>query len=109
MNGWWLSEARRIGGEIRGFSPKACAFGNIHRRVLKLFGVLEGLQAAGLIHFAHAAQGIEFRRPLKTSPVLEQVLHDYRKEVPFIGDDVVMYKEIHKTVAFLKRMKVDNL
>ena len=23
MNGWWLSEARRIGGEIRGFSPKA--------------------------------------------------------------------------------------
>ena len=26
-----------------------------------------------------------------------------------IGDDVVMYKEIHKTVAFLKRMKIDNL
>ena len=23
MNGWWLSEPRRIGGEIRGFSPKA--------------------------------------------------------------------------------------
>ena len=23
MNGWWLSETRRIGGEIRGFSPKA--------------------------------------------------------------------------------------
>ena len=23
VNGWWLSEARRIGGEIRGFSPKA--------------------------------------------------------------------------------------
>ena len=38
----------------------------------------------------NAAQGIEFRRPLKTSPVLEQVLHDYRKEVPFIGDDVVI-------------------
>ena len=75
----------------------------------KLYKVMNNLELILAIELMNAAQGIEFRRPLKTSPVLEQILHDYRKEVPFISDDVVMYKEIHKTVAFLKRMKVDNL
>ena len=28
-----------------------------------------------------------------------------RKEVPFVKDDIVMYKEIHKTVAFLNRTR----
>jgi histidine ammonia-lyase len=55
----------------------------------------------------NAAQGIDFRRPLKTSPLLESFLHAYRKEVPFVKDDIVMYKEIHKTVAFLKRTKLE--
>ena len=45
-------------------------------------------------------RGIEFRRPAKTSPILERYLAAYRKEVPFVKDDIVMYKEIHKTVAF---------
>ena len=59
------------------------------------------------IELMNAAQGIEFRRPLKTSPVLERFLANYRKEVPFVKDDIVMYKEIHKTVAFLNRTKFD--
>ena len=50
---------------------------------------------------------IDFRRPLKTSPLLEHFLHTCRKEVPFVKDDIVMYKEIHKTVAFLKRTKFE--
>ena len=45
--------------------------------------------------------------PQKTSPVLERFLHAYRKEVPFVKDDIVMYKEIHKTVAFLKRTQIE--
>ena len=38
---------------------------------------------------------------------IEKFLSVYRKEVPFIREDIVMYKEIHKTVAFLKRHQVD--
>ena len=30
-------------------------------------------------------------------------LKAYRKEVPFIGEDIIMYPEIHRTVAFLRR------
>ena len=39
--------------------------------------------------------------------LVEGFLREYRKEVPFVKDDIVMYKEIHKTVAFLSRTKFD--
>jgi histidine ammonia-lyase len=73
----------------------------------KLFKVLNNLELIYAIELMNAAQGMDFRRPLKTSPVLEHFLTEYRKEVPFIKDDVIMYKEIHKTVAFLTRISYD--
>lgn len=73
----------------------------------KLFKVLNNLEHIYAIELMNAAQGIDFRRPLKTSPVLEEFLYEYRKEVPFIKDDIIMYKEIHKTVAFLNRTSFD--
>ena len=55
----------------------------------------------------NGAQAFEFRRPEKSSPIIEKFLTMYRKEVPFIKDDIVMYKEINKTVAFLKRTQIE--
>ena len=55
---------------------------------------MDNLEHILAIELMNAAQGIDFRRPLKTSPVLERFLHAYRKEVPFVKDDIVMYKEI---------------
>ena len=73
----------------------------------KLFRIMDNLDHILAIELMNAAQGIEFRRPLKTSPLLERFLKEYRKEVPFVQDDIVMYKEIHKTVAFLNRTRFD--
>ena len=73
----------------------------------KLYKVMDNLEHILAIELMNAAQGIDFRRPLKTSPLLESFLNAYRKEVPFVKDDIVMYKEIHKTVAFLKRTKLE--
>ncbi len=73
----------------------------------KLHRVMDNLDHILAIELMNAAQGIDFRRPLKTSPLLERLLRDYRREVPFVQDDIVMYKEIHKTVAFLSRTKFD--
>jgi len=73
----------------------------------KLFRVLNNLEHIYAIELMNAAQGIDFRKPVKTSPILEKFLSEYRKEVPFIKDDVIMYKEIHKTVAFLNRISFD--
>ena len=69
----------------------------------KLFKVMDNLDHILAIELMNAAQGMEFRRPARTSPVLEKFLRDFRKEVPFIADDIVMYTEIHRTVAFLRR------
>ena len=69
----------------------------------KLFRIMDNLSHILAIELMNAAQGIEFRRPAKSSPILENFLKSYRKEVSFVKDDIVMYKEIHKTVAFLNR------
>lgn len=53
------------------------------------------------IELYNAAQAMDFRRPLKTSPFLEEFLSDYRKDVKFVQQDVLMYKGINKTVEFL--------
>lgn len=73
----------------------------------KLYKVMDNLEFILSIELMNAAQAIEFRRPEKTSPILEKFLAKYRKEVPFVKDDIVMYKEINKTVAFLKRTQVE--
>ena len=62
----------------------------------KLYRIMDNLEHILAIELMNAAQGIDFRRPAKTSPVLERFLHEYRKEVPFVKEDIVMYKEIHK-------------
>lgn len=73
----------------------------------KLYKVMDNLDHILAIELMNAAQGIDFRRPLKSSPIIEKFLGKYRNEVPFIKEDIVMYKEIHKTVAFLKRHPVN--
>ncbi len=73
----------------------------------KLFKIMDNLDHIFAIELMNAAQGIDFRRPLKTSPILEEFLKEYRKEIAFVNDDIVMYKEIHKTVAFLNRKSFD--
>ncbi len=74
---------------------------------IKLFKIMDNLDHILAIELMNAAQGIDFRRPAKSSPILEKFLKDYRKEVPFIEDDIVMYTEIHRTVAFIRRTDFD--
>ena len=74
---------------------------------IKIFKVMDNLNHILAIELMNAAQGIDFRRPAKTSPILENFLKEYRKEVAFVNDDIVMYKEIHKTVAFLNRISLE--
>ncbi|WP_372950225.1 aromatic amino acid lyase, partial [Mariniphaga sp.] len=61
------------------------------------------------IELYNAAQAMEFRRPLKTSPYLEKFLKEYRKEVTFVEHDVLMYEGINKTIKFLNITKYKRL
>jgi len=53
----------------------------------------------------NAAQALEFRRPLKTSPYLEEFLEKYRKLVPFVEHDKFMHDEIEKSITFLQEVE----
>jgi histidine ammonia-lyase len=53
-----------------------------------------------------AIQALEFRRPLRSSPVIEKLVEAFRKEIPFINDDRVMYGEIAKSIEFVKKYRI---
>lgn len=73
----------------------------------KLHKIIANLQYIAGIELMNAAQALDFRRPLKSSPYIEKVMTEYRKHVPFVEDDVVMADYIAKTMAFLNEFDVN--
>ena len=71
----------------------------------KLYRVVNNTERVLAIELFNAAQALDFRRPLKTSPALEKWHAEYRHEVPFIENDVVMYPLIEKSIEFLQRQR----
>lgn len=53
------------------------------------------------IELFNAAQALEFRRPLRSSPLIEDWVVRYRRLVPFVVNDTVMYPLIEKSVEFV--------
>ena len=68
----------------------------------KLCRVVRNTERVLAIELFNAAQALEFRRPAKTSPVLEEWVKEYRKVVPFIENDQVMYPHIEASVEFIR-------
>lgn len=68
----------------------------------KCYRIVNNVEKILAIELMNAAQALEFRRPLKTSPVLEEFVAEYRKYVNFIEDDQVMYVHINNSVKFLQ-------
>ena len=54
------------------------------------------------IELFNAAQALDFRRPLKSSQAVQRVRDEYRKVVPFIINDEVMYPYIKDSIDFLE-------
>ena len=70
---------------------------------IKLYKVVMNTERVLAIELLNAAQALEFRRPLKSSPEIERIHAEFRKEVPFVEDDVLMYPLIAKAVEFLRK------
>ncbi len=68
----------------------------------KLARVVDNTERILAIELFNAAQALEFRRPLHTSPQLESWLSEYRKHVPFVENDTVMYSLIEKSIDFIR-------
>ena len=69
---------------------------------IKLYKVVLNTERVLAIELFNATQALDFRRPLKSSPAVEAIHAAYRKVVPFIVDDEVMYPHIAQSIEFLK-------
>ncbi|HZB89572.1 MAG TPA: histidine ammonia-lyase [Terracidiphilus sp.] len=69
---------------------------------LKLRQIVEHAERIAGIELMCAAQGLEFRRPLKSSPVIEQVYETVRKVVPRLEQDRVLAPEMEAMAAAVR-------
>jgi histidine ammonia-lyase len=68
----------------------------------KLHTVLDNLEYIQAIELLYAAQAMDFRRPLRSTPIMEACHNYIREKVPFIKDDRVFaddIKALHEIVA----------
>ena len=70
---------------------------------IKLYKVVLNTERVLAIELFNAAQALDFRRPLKSSAAVEAIHSSYRKVVPFIVDDEVMYPHIAHSIDFLRK------
>ncbi|MBP3725886.1 MAG: histidine ammonia-lyase [Bacteroidaceae bacterium] len=71
----------------------------------KLVKVVENTERILAIELFNATQALDFRRPLKSSPAIEKLHADFRKVVPFVENDEVMYPHIAHAVEFLQQQE----
>ncbi len=70
----------------------------------KLFKVVQNVYTILGIELMTAAQALEFRKPMQSSRMIEEFVAAYRKVVPFVEEDVVMYPLIKDSEEFLKSL-----
>lgn len=72
----------------------------------KAYRVVNNVYTILAIELFTASQAIHFRRPLKTSPRLEELLHTFRKHVPFVEEDRVLHQDMMETEKFIREFSL---
>ena len=74
----------------------------------KMLKVTENVETILAIELFNASQALSYREE-KTSPCLEKLVEEFRKEVPLIRQDVVMSPLIQKAKEFLRAHDPDQI
>ncbi|OUD29142.1 histidine ammonia-lyase [Flavobacterium sp. FPG59] len=74
----------------------------------KALRVVDNLERILAIELLNASQALEYRKPLKSSVLIENFIESYRAVVPLITEDRILHYDILKTVAFLNTYPVEN-
>jgi histidine ammonia-lyase len=70
----------------------------------KLLRVVENVHSILSIELLTAVQALEFRRPMKSSPMVEEFVAAFRKKVPFVEEDVFLHQYMKKSEEFLMEL-----
>lgn len=74
---------------------------------VKTYKIVYNIEKVLAIEFMTAMQALDFRKPLKSSPLIEKIKADYRKIVPYYDKDRVIYDDIQITVDFMREIKLN--
>lgn len=72
----------------------------------KCLRVVKNVERVLAIELLAAVQALEYRRPLKTSPALEEIVAAFRKQVSFNEEDRVLHDDMQKAVKFLNEYQL---
>jgi len=68
----------------------------------KAHKIINNLYEILAIELMTASQALELRRPLKSSPKIENFVSNFRKVVPFIEEDRILHNDMVNSTQFLK-------
>jgi histidine ammonia-lyase len=71
----------------------------------KCLRVIDNVEKVLAIELLSAAQALEFRRPLKSSPVIEELVSEFRKLISFNESDRVLHNDIMQAILFIRNYK----
>jgi len=74
----------------------------------KAYRVVNNLYSILAIELITAAQALHFRKPLRTSPVLEKFMNTFRAVVPFIETDRLLHDDMVNAERFLKEVNLQK-
>jgi histidine ammonia-lyase len=74
----------------------------------KCYRVVNNLEKVLAIELLSAAQALDFRRPMRSAPVLEEIITAFRQEVSFNEKDRVLHDDMMKAVGFIQRTDISK-
>ena len=74
----------------------------------KLLKVVDNISTILAIELFNASQALHYREPQKTSPMLQEVVTDFRKVVPILLEDQIMSTHIKAAKKFIEEYKIDQ-
>jgi histidine ammonia-lyase len=69
----------------------------------KCYRVMENVEKVLGIELMCAAQALEFRRPLRSAPVVEEVVAAFRRKVTFNSADRVLHDDMDQALRFIRK------
>lgn len=74
----------------------------------KLLKVVDNIYTILAIEMFNASQALHYREPQKTSPMLQEVVSDFREVVPILLEDQIMSTHIQAAKKFIEEYKIDQ-
>jgi histidine ammonia-lyase len=74
----------------------------------KLYEVVNNTELVLAIELLNATQAIAFRRPKRSSEIIENILSAYRLKIPFMEKDRIIHDDILASVAFMQNYPLES-